>query len=951
MGTSPVYVYLLLGVVLRAMATSVEFDISMPSNVLRTTGASGRIRGARNRSEKDFVLGGLFPIHAAEAGGGVCGEVRLERGLERMEAMLFAIDKINSNNSLLPGLTLGYDIRDTCSSENIGLDETVDLVITSSQLDIESCQSAITMAANSTNSSVMDAPTSGIVGAASSRVSVPVASLVRLFTTPQISYASSSAILSNRDRYGYFYRTIPPDNLQARAMVDVMLHFNWTYVSTVYSVNPYGEPGINEIRTLAAINGICIDLDVGIEDDFGAEEFAMLAKQLVDSEANVVILFTSQDNAERLLSEIASSSASKRFTWIASDAWARSINVVHQFNMTTAGLYGFAPLTEHLDTFQDYFSSLTLDSNLRNPWFEEFYTTIANCTLNDTSGTGQACNTSASVTELPRYEQGNFIPLVVDAVYTYAQALQDFLDENCDQPLRWFPSNRTCYNQSRDLTGATLLEYIRRVDFQSVTGNRVLFDDEGNVEGRYEILNYQVLDSNERREFAFKRVAIWDSSVANDSAQQALHVDPSVELQFGVRNVTNEILYTAPVSQCGRCSLGEYRRLVQSSCCGICEPCLGQNYSNNPMATGCSLCPDEFWGNQPLVGSSECAVLQESFLSFDHVFSIIIMIIAIIGLGCVVFTLIVFAIYWTTPVVKSSGREQMIFLLIGITVSFLSAFFYVSPPLPVTCCFQRSLLWISFSVMFGALLVKIVRVARIFLRKNSIARPRFTEPVYQVIFTLVLVSIQVVIVTISLAVQNPEVLRMIRLVIDEPNETPSVVITCIPDAIVFLVLSVGYETILVATCTLLGALSFSYPENFNEAKYVAFCSLSVLVIWIALIITYFATQSIQEFQNIAVSLAVVMTGYAVLLCLFGPKLFIILFFPKRNTTEYNQHSTKDLGGIPLGTLSDGGNRLSMGTLKGSSDGGNKLSIHQGFVPSRSATPIMSRKEQGLCIHV
>lgn len=944
---SPAFLpHFLLYLLAYQVVSSQDFDYSSPSEVLMT---GDRIRGARSRLDRDFVLGGLFPIHAGAEGGGACGEVRLERGLERMEAMLFAIDKINNDSSLLPSLTLGYDIRDTCSSENIGLDETVDLIITSSQLDIQSCQSTINMAAgndSNTSSGFLPAPTSGLVGAASSRVSVPVASLARLFTTPQISYASSSAILSNRDRYEYFYRTIPPDNLQARAMIDVLLHFKWTYISTIYDVNPYGEPGINEIRMLAAERGICIDLDVGIEDDFEEEDFIALARRLVESEANVVILFTSQDNAEELLELISAyPNASQRFTWIASDAWARSISVVHQFNATAAGLFGFAPLTEHLAPFQRYFSQLTVDSNQRNPWFSEFYEAVANCSLNGTSVGLESCNTSMAVTELARYEQGNFIPLVVDSIYTYAHALQNFLYENCNQPLRWFPENRTCENQTRPLTGAALLEYIGQVDFVSLTRNRVLFDNEGNVEGQYEILNYQVLDGDRRqgggggvggggggegREFAFVRVGTWDSSVVNDSDQQALSLDPNVPPQHGLTNNTaSDIIRDAPISQCGRCREGQYRRLVQSSCCGICEPCLGQNYSSGPTATGCGLCPEESWGNDPLTGSSDCVVLQESFLAFDHAYSILIMIIAIIGLGCVVFTAVVFGIFWTTPVVKSSGREQMILLLIGITVSFISAFFYVSPPLPAICGFQRSLVWISFSVMFGALLIKIVRVARIFLRKNSIARPRFTEPVYQVVFTLVLVFLQMLIVTISLSVQNPEVQRSVRLVTDDPNRTPVVVVTCVQDSIVFLVLSVGYETILIAICTLLGALSFSYPENFNEAKYVAFASLSTLVIWIALIITYFATMSMQEFQNIAVSLAVVMTGYAVLLCLFGPKLFIILLQPKRNTKEFSKHSTvtKDLNEYPL-------------SLRGGLDAGNRVSLAVG-------TPVLARKEQGM----
>jgi metabotropic glutamate receptor 2/3/metabotropic glutamate receptor 6/7/8 len=880
--------FLLVGATLPLAAPAFQF--TSPTYILRTS-TGERIRGVRDRAEKDFVLGGLFPIHAATNGGGACGEVQLERGLERMEAMLFAIDKINSDSSLLPGLTLGFDIRDTCSSENIGLDEAVDLVITSSQLDIISCPAAITSRDNGT---AMEAPTMGIVGAAASQVSIPVATLVRLFTTPQVSYASSSALLSNRDRYEYFYRTIPPDNLQARAMIDVMLHFGWAYVSTIYSLNPYGEPGIAEFQALADEKGICIDLDVGISDSFTQQDFDALAQQVINSQANIVVLFTSQSNAMQLLRSITNTGTARRFVWIASDAWARSISVAQMFNTTTAGLYGFAPLTDHLSKFEDYFSQLTVNNNARNPWFGEFYEAIANCTLDDIEGGRDTCDRNSSVTEIPSYQQGNFIPLVVDAVYTYAQALQDFLDENCQEPLQWFPNNRTCFNQTRALNGATLLEYIQRVNFGSITGNRVLFDSEGNIEGRYEILNYQASDASGRREYNFERVATWDSSVSNDSNQQALSLEPSAVFQFGVRNQTDDILYTPPESQCQKCALGYIRRVLPSACCGLCEPCLGAEFSNDSDATNCSVCEGRTWGNDPLVGSERCVPIEESFLEASHPYSIIIMIVAIIGLVGVAFSMGVFAVFWKTPVVKSSGREQMVLLLIGIAISFVSAFFFVAPPGSVVCGFQRWLLWTGFCIMFSALLVKSTRVARIFLRKNVLSHPRFTEPGYQVLFTFILVLLQWLILVIAFAVQHPIVEREIRRNVDDPNQFPEVIVTCTRDHIAVLVLAVVYESALIVACTILGALSFSYPQNFNEAKYITFCSLTILVIWIACIITYIATRDMQEFQNIAVSLAIVMSGYAVLAALFGPKLVIVLFQPKKNVTHSSQQVGRDI---------------------------------------------------------
>ena len=874
-GRTSALVLLGLTALLRGAFCTHSFHV--PSEVVRT--AEGRIRGVRQREGVDFVLGGLFPVHdsASESGGGRCGDVRVERGLERMEAMLFALDRINDDTDLLPGLTLGYDIRDTCNSENIGLDESIDLIITGNQ-DILSCASAGLPA----SSNVSNVPTSGLVGAASSRVSVPVASLARLFRTPQVSYASSSAILSNRDRYEYFYRTIPPDNNQAKAMVDVLLHFDWKYVSTIFSRNPYGEPGIVAFKQLAAISDICIDLDIGIEDDFIDSDFNDLAQRLSESKANVVILFSSQDNAEKLLTLVHNNPAtSHRFTWIASDAWARSINTVHKFNDTAAGLFGFAPLTTHVEDFHMYFSNLTIDDNKRNPWFPEFYSAFAKCNL--TSGSSNPCDLNAAVTSQPHYQQGNFIPLVIDAVYTYAHALHNFLVESCDIPIRWNRENLTCSGQKWELNGSALLEYIANSNFTSITNERIKFDSEGNVGGRYEILNYQAADDGDNgREFSFVMVGTWDSYLASKNLS-ALNLTEATP-QFGI-NDSNATVYSTPISQCGYCGPGSYLRRVQSSCCGICEPCLGYNYSIDLLVGNCTRCPAEYWGNNPLEGSTHCVRIAESYLRFSNPWSVIIILVAIIGLLCVGFVSGVYAWFWTTPVVKSSGREQMVLLLVGIALSFVMAFIFVSPPLLAVCYIQRFGVWLCFSLMFGALLVKIVRVARIFLRQTTITRPRFTEPHYQIVFTFAIVLVQLLLVIASVSYQHPAVERSLRLNQTDNNNLPEVVVTCERESVVFVVLSVGYTTVIIIACLVLGILSFKYPENFNEARYVSFCTFCLLVIWLAFIASYFATRSTKEFGNAAVSLGIVMSAFAVLISLFAFKLYVMLFHPERNTTK------------------------------------------------------------------
>lgn len=56
----------------------------------------------------------------------------------------------------------------------------------------------------------------------SSVCSVQMASVLRVIQMPQISYLSTSASLSNDDRYPYFLRTVPSDTAQAQAIISIM---------------------------------------------------------------------------------------------------------------------------------------------------------------------------------------------------------------------------------------------------------------------------------------------------------------------------------------------------------------------------------------------------------------------------------------------------------------------------------------------------------------------------------------------------------------------------------------------------------------------------------------------------------------------------------------------------------------------------------------------------------
>lgn len=844
-----------------------------------------RIRGMRDTRGADFVLAGIFPIHS-DFNGKRCGNLRHPGGLDRVEAMLFALDLINLDSTILPNITIGYDIRDSCFVEQIGLDEAADLILTGIHMDnvetLHSKQEVSSQNAMLNQSSDLSIPfTIGLVGAASSQVSIPIAGLCRLFSVPQISYSSTSTVLSNRERYTYFHRTVPSDDMEANAMIDLMKKYKWNLISVIFSKNSYGNTGISTLRQLATKENICLDLYEGIAQDFNTADYQMLIQKLSQSTANVVVLYATEQHVRSLFDELAKLNPSRHFTWIASSAWTQITPMLPP--ELVVGLFGFFPHFDHVSQFQDYYTTLTLDNNNRNPWFPEFYSTVFNCTKME------ECDNQSIALALSQMEQEHSIPTVIDATYAFAHALHNYLTDNCDSPLVWNKESQTCKGQKNELKGQRFLNYVANVNFTSLTGNTVTFNQEGSVDTCYEIANFQMNETSiNKTTYTLKTIGKWESAL--NSAN--LNIHKGVEIHFGMKengNAIKEVVY----SHCGACLPGQYLRKVKLSCCGLCESCVGQLFSNNSEASACSNCSmfGDQWGNNSTVGSTSCIKIPEMSSKFTDPFSIVIMIVSLIGIILVIFTIVCLGRFWNTPVVKASSRESVTLILIGVGLSYLASFCYLAPPSLTICSLQRMLIWICSSLMFGSLLIKVVRIARLFvLNSSNLSKLKCMKSYHQVVFSLLLVAGQVVIVLISLLVVNPRVQKTLVMNTNDPNSLPTVVVTCQPEPLHSLVVSVIYEAALILAAVVLSTLSFKIPSNFNEAKAVCSAGYILLAIWSMFFVSYFFTQQLQQLQNSFIALTMTIGAYAVLVCFFGPKVLVILFWKERNKNEFSRRT-------------------------------------------------------------
>ena len=202
----------------------------------------------------DIILRALKVLHYRDSSD-KCGDL-FPVGIGHTEAMMFAIEQINNDPSILPNITLGYDIRDYCETISIAIQETYKFVrdrdldrlenITlgfDNENEPSSCCSDLTKSLGSD----ISAPITLVIGPYDSASAVQIGSLLNVANIPILSFAATSDELSS-DQYRYFMRTVPPDNQQARVQADLFERFNWTCVGTVALDDSYGRFGVSALK-------------------------------------------------------------------------------------------------------------------------------------------------------------------------------------------------------------------------------------------------------------------------------------------------------------------------------------------------------------------------------------------------------------------------------------------------------------------------------------------------------------------------------------------------------------------------------------------------------------------------------------------------------------------------------------------------------------------------------
>ena len=814
--------------------------------------------GYRNYKDGDVIVGGLLNIHYSGTND-QCTELSTT-GLGYAEATIFAIEKINKNSTILPNVTIGYDLRDYCWSNARAMKIAYDFMCDGDPVHMS-------------NQNISTSPTryvketktiSALLGPTESGSAVLVGSLLQVSDIPAISPSVTSDELSSQ-MYKDFFRTVPPDRWQAKVMADIIELFNWTYVAAVGLDDSYGQNGISALEKESYNRGtFCIAFSEYIPRlGYWNKTKETVLKIKRWSKVAVIIIWLSGRYGREFFSEATAQNVEK--TWILSDALTARGTFLDTHLTILNGSLGIKPHEYSVLEFEEHLKMITPAKSIERGahWWEEFWRLHFNCSAtnaNEQSGVA-LCETNLTLHHALQKIHGSFVSYRIDAVYAIAHALDNIY--RCSLTIHGAGKRGKCPPLKPSVKGRDLEKYLRNISFDGLTG-RVGFDKFGDpLTASYDIINFQ----HDSTDAARKNILVGSWNKNN-----------TPKLEVDLSRLRWRTPFT-PLSFCSSECLPGTRRAKTELCCWDCIKCPLGTVSTKVGSISCTKCDPETKSNE---GRSRCEKLSVINITHLNVYGITITLVASLGLILILFVGGTYIKFFNTPVLRASNREISFLLLFGISSLFILAVLELSEPSHSLCTTTFFWRYFGLNLCITVLFLKTMRIASVFEvdKLAQLFTPCYKTLTRQGIFLSGMNLAFLCLLALWIFLDAPRRNKIIR--VDE-----YIFLVCKPfDTNVGLVLFIA-----VCAYTLIVAFLFTYyafkargiPENFNETKYIGFSMYILLLSSLAYYPVLFAFES--WYVTIVSCTTTLVTSFGMLGCMFGPRIYILFFQSEQNTIE------------------------------------------------------------------
>ncbi|XP_075425536.1 extracellular calcium-sensing receptor-like [Ascaphus truei] len=805
----------------------------------------------------DVDIGGIFSVHFSFSEPDLsfrkvpdtltCTSFSLRR-FWFLQTMIFTIEEINRNNKLLPNVTLGYRIYDGCNVISQSVRAAISMT-TGTGKRVYNCEQIPLVPV--------------IIGASMSTQSIAVATLMGVFNIPMISYLSTCACLSNKHDYPTFLRIVPSDLFQSRALAQLVKHFKWTWIGIIAEDSDYGLNAISLFKDEAKRLGTCVAFTEIIPTVPTPRKVSQIVNSISVYKVKVVLLFSSDYLVQIIFQEVVYQNITG-IQWIASEAWVTS-NLFSNYNFHTylVGTIGFAIRRAEIIGLKSFLLKVHPSQHKNNPLVDELWEEIFNCSLGRIENVTNISKMFCSALEDLNSRDNTFLDVITPrisynvykGVYAFAHALHNMLAlEESNGPF----VNGTHIN----LDPWKLLKYLKRVNFTTSAGDKVNFDQNGDPNPSYDLVNWQKRNNG----------SVVFVPVGEFNEDGNLRVDEDVIIWQGAQK-------EVPISVCSKdCPPGS-RKAVQPGmhpCCFDCISCDYGEISNQTNSLDCIRCPLEYWSNKM---RDQCVPKELEYISFKETLGSMLFGGALLGICLTVLVVTVFAYHRHSPIVKANNSDLSFCILVSIALCFLSSITFIGQPTALSCVLRHTGFGISFALCMSCILGKTIVVLIAFnvqLPGSNVAS--FFSPSKQKALICLCITFQIIICATWNIVCPPWPVKRITYA------GSKIILQCDPGSVLAFSLVLGYIGILVCICFILAFCAQNLPSRFNEAKLITFSMAIFSAVWIAFIPAYLSSPG--KYLEAVEMFAILSSNYGLLACMFAPKCYIILLKPEKNDKKH-----------------------------------------------------------------
>ncbi|XP_021011021.1 vomeronasal type-2 receptor 116-like [Mus caroli] len=653
----------------------------------------------------------------------------------------------------------------------------------------------------------------------------------------------------------------PKDTSLSLAIVSLMVHFRWSWVGLILPDDHKGIEILSDFRKEMERNGICLAF-IKITPETWTSYVSKFWENM--DETNVTIIYGDIDSLEGVMRNI----EQRLLTW---NVWI--MNIEHHV-IDRADYFMLDPFHGSLIFKHNYRENFEFTKFIKtvnpNKYPEDIYLPklwylFFKCSFADTNcHVLDNCQTNASLDILPRHifdvAMNEESTSIYNGVYAVAHSLHEMrLQQLQMQPYEnrkgmvFFPWHLNTFLKDIDVKDKRSLDWKQTIDTE------------------YDIHNIWNLPKG-----LGLKVKIGSFSANAPKGQQLSLSEHMIQWP--------EIFSEIPQSVCSESCGPGFRKVTMEGkaiCCYKCTPCADNEISNDTDVDQYVKCPESHYANKE---KSNCFQKSVSFLAYEDPLGMALASIALCLSALTAFVIGIFVKHRDTPIVKANNLALSYILLITLTFCFLCSLNFIGKPTTASCILQQTTFAVAFTVALATVLAKAITVVLAFkvsfpgrmIRWLMMSRgPNYIIPICTVI--------QLFICGIWMTTSPPFLDQ------DAHTEYGHIIILCNKGSDIAFHSVLGYLCFLALGSYAMAFLSRNLPDTFNESKFLSFSMLVFFCVWVTFLPVYHSTKgkamvAMEVFSILA-------TSTALLAFIFGPKCYIILLRPDKNSFNHIRKET------------------------------------------------------------